>query len=139
MAYTLTDYFRPLRLTLRINGLGIGGALGLCLLATPKSTLAIWGLYSGGAIWPMRLAGALLISLGLVLLLAASQTTIPWSVMLVTTVANSLVAGVLLIAYFQQELTGLSLVGRLLLIVVFILCLVGAVTPLRYLRTDYAL
>jgi hypothetical protein len=44
---------------------------------------------------------------------------------------------VLLIAYLQQELAALTLIGQLVLVAIFLLCLIGAVFPLRYLRIDY--
>lgn len=137
MAYTLTDQFRLLRLTLRVNGLGIGLALGLGLLALPKTTLADWGLYTSGALWPMRLAGALLLTLGLIFILAANQPVINVTMLVTMIVGHSIMALVLLVAYLRQEFVGLSLIGRLLLIVIFLLCLIGAVAPLRYLRADY--
>jgi hypothetical protein len=137
MAYTLTDQFRPLRISLRVNGALVGLSFGLLLLAMPKATLANWGLYTGGVLWPMRLAGALLITVGLVFILAANQEVINFPMLLTMIVGNSLLALVLLVAYLQQELTALTLIGRFVLILIFILCLIGAVTPLRYLRADY--
>jgi formate/nitrite transporter FocA (FNT family) len=137
MAYTLADQFRPLRLILRVNGTGIGLTLGAILLATPQPILADWGLFTGGALWPLRLAGALLLTLGLVFILAANQELINTATLLTMIVANGQIAFVLLFAYLQQELVTLALVGRLLLILIFLLCLIGAVLPVRYLRADY--
>lgn len=137
MAYTLTDHFRPLRLIMRINGLTIGILLGLLLLLAPRGVLSDWGLLAGGYGWPFRLAGAALIALGLFLLLLASGDMIGLSLLLTLTGTNALFALVLLVAYLQQELIHLNGLGRILLIVVFILCLAGAVTPLRYLRAEY--
>jgi hypothetical protein len=49
-------------------------------------------------------------------------------------ITNSLLALVLLGAYLRQELTGLSSVGQLLLVLIFLFYLLGAVIPLRYIR-----
>ena len=137
MAYTLTDQFRPLRLIMRINGLIVGLALGLLLLVSPLVALSDWGLLTGGYVWPLRLAGASLIASGLFLLLLSRQDLIGLSLLMTVTTTNTLFSVVLLIAYFQQELIHLNGLGRVLLIVVFVLCLAGAVTPLRYIRAEY--
>jgi hypothetical protein len=50
---------------------------------------------------------------------------------------NGLFAGVVLISYLQQDLANLTPVGLGALIVVFVIALIGAVTPLRYLRAEY--
>ena len=39
-------------------------------------------------------------------------------------------------AYLQQELANLLVTGRAFLILVFLLCLIGAVAPLRYVRSS---
>jgi hypothetical protein len=137
MAYTLTDQFRPLRLVMRLNGLVIGLVLGLLLLTLSKVTLLNWGLYTTGLLWPTRLAGALLCALGTLLLLAAAQRAIDLFVLLTMLVAHSLLALVMLLAYFQQEFTNVTLSGRLIFVLIFLLSLVGAITPLRYLRAEY--
>jgi hypothetical protein len=137
MAYTLSDQYRPLRIALRINGSIVGVALGLALLTLSQETLLAWGLYQGGALWPMRLAGAALLALGLVFLLIASQHGISLLLLATVTIANTLVALVLLLAYFQQEFAALTALGRVLLILIFALCLVGALAPLPYLRAEY--
>jgi multisubunit Na+/H+ antiporter MnhG subunit len=137
MAYTLTDHFRPLRLIMRINGLAVEIVLGLLLLVTPRGILSDWGLLTGGYIWPLRLAGAAMIALGLFLLLLSSLDMSRPSLLLAITATHTLFALVLLVAYFQQEFSQLNGLGRILLIVVFVLCLAGAVTPLRYLRAEY--
>ncbi|CAN5849377.1 hypothetical protein BH10CHL1_BH10CHL1_09370 [soil metagenome] len=137
MAYTLTDQFRALRMTMRLNGLVIGLALGLLCLLSPKTSLSAWGLYTSGALWPLRATGAVLLALGLLYVLAASQDTISMPLLLSMVIVNSLLAIVLLFAYLQQELAGLTLIGQLLLIAIFLLCLIGAVVPLRYFRLEY--
>ena len=122
---------------MRLNGLVIGLALGLLCLLSPKTSLAAWGLYTNGALWPLRATGAVLLALGLLYVLAANQDIINMPMLLSMVVANSLLAIVLLFAYLQQELAGLTLLGQLLLIVIFLLCLIGAVVPLRYFRLEY--
>lgn len=137
MAYTLSDQYRPLRIALRINGSTVGVALGLALLTLSKETLLTWGLYQAGALWPMRLAGAALLALGLIFLLIAGQQAISLPLLATVTIANTLVALVLLLAYFQQEFAALTLLGRILLVLIFALCLAGALAPLPYLRAEY--
>lgn len=124
-------------MTMRLNGLVIGLALGLLCLLSPKTSLSAWGLYTSGALWPLRATGAVLLALGLLYVLAASQDTISMPLLLSMVIVNSLLAIVLLFAYLQQELAGLTLIGQLLLIAIFLLCLIGAVVPLRYFRLEY--
>ena len=137
MAYTLTDRLRPLRVTLRINGALVGLATGLALLLLPKTTLIAWGLYQSGAMWPLRLAGAALVGLGLLFVWMASHESIGLPLLVTAVLVNTLFALILLIAYFQQEFVHLNGIGRLLLVLFFALCLAGAVAPLPYLRTEY--
>ena len=137
MAYSFTDIYRPLRTLLRLNGLVIGLGFGLLLLFLPQAVLLRWGLLLSGPAWPVRLAGALLVTLGVFWLLSASDEIIGRTTLITTLIGHSLIAIVLLVAYLQREITALAPVGLLLLAVVFILCLVGALLPLRYLRADY--
>jgi hypothetical protein len=137
MAYTLSDHFRPLRLALRTNGVLVGLGLGSLLLFTSQNTLSRWGLFSGEQLWPVRLAGAALIALGLCFILIAAQDVIGLSLLITVTVANLLFALVLLVSYFQQEFARLTGIGHLLLVIIFILCLIGALAPLPYLRAEY--
>jgi hypothetical protein len=137
MAYTLSDHFRPLRIVMRCNGLLVGVVLGLLFLSLSKATLTAWGIYTGGVLWPLRLAGALLLTFGITFLLAANQDLISLLMLLSMSIANALVALVMLFAYFQQELSQVALSGRLLFIFIFLLCLISAITPLRYLRAEY--
>ena len=134
MAYTLGDPFRSLRLILRINGFFVGVVLGLLLLFAPRTLLLGWGIYESGPIWPLRLAGASQIGLGVFFFLTASQDYLSKLTLITTVVTNSLLALVLLVAYLQRELTGLSTVGQVLFVLLFLLCLLGAVLPLRYVR-----
>src|SRR5690349_19271891 len=112
MAYTLTDQFRPLRIVMRLNGAVIGLALGLALLLVPKANLAAWGLYVGGALWPFRASGSLLFALGLLFILGANQEVMSLALLLSMVVGNSLLALVLLLAYLQHELAGLTRLGQ---------------------------
>lgn len=138
MAYSLGDYFRPLRIVLRISGLTLGVGAGGGLLVLPRALLQSWQLIAAdGPAWPTRGAGAMLMALGCLFLLAAAETMINRPVLIATTVAHGLLAIVLLVAYVQQEFAGLSPTGTLVLIGVFLLCLFGAVVPLRYVRTEY--
>lgn len=138
MAYSLSDYFRPLRIVLRISGLLLGLGAGGGLLLLPSALLQSWQLIAAdGPVWFARGAGAVLVALGCLFLFAASETIISRPVLIAATVCHGLLAVVLLVAYVQQEFADLSLTGTLVLISVFLLCLFGAVVPLRYVRTDY--
>ena len=135
MAYTLGDPFRSLRLLLRMNGVLVGLILGVGLLAAPRTWLLGWGIYESGPLWPLRLAGASPVGLGLFFVLMASQDYLSRLMLVSTVIANSILALVLLTAYLQQELTALSPVGQILFVLIFLLYLVGAVIPLRYVRS----
>ncbi|MBX3010796.1 MAG: hypothetical protein KF832_04780 [Caldilineaceae bacterium] len=134
MAYTLGDPFRSLRLILRINGFLVGVVLGLFLLLAPRTLLLAWGIYTGGPGWPLRLAGAGQIGLGIFFFLTANQDYLSKLTLFTTLLTNGLLALVLLTAYFQQELVNLSLIGQVLFVLIFLLYLLGAVIPLRYVR-----
>lgn len=137
MAYSLNDVYRYLRMVMRLNSLTVGFGLGLLFLAPSQGTLAEWGVFAGGAIWPLRLAGGLLVALGVLLLLAAQERIVSGPSMVGMSLANAVVAGVLLLAYLHQELAALSVLGRLVLVAVFVMCLIGAIFPLRYVRAEY--
>lgn len=137
MAYSFTDVYRPLRTLLRINGLTIGLGPGLFLFVTPRPILQGCGVLASGPVWPVRLAGALLVTLGVFWLLAASDDVIGSSALVTTMLGHGLIAIALLMAYLQRDLGALPLLGLLLLGVIFVLCLAGALLPLRYLRADY--
>jgi hypothetical protein len=121
---------------MRLDGVA-GLALGGLLLYFPRDLLATWGLYTGGPVWPWRTTGALLLALGLHLLIAAQERIIRTATMTAMVVGNLLVALVLLVAYFQREFAGLNWVGQAVLVLVFLICLISAVAPLRFLRIDY--
>ena len=136
MAYSFSDPYRPLRISMRLNGVVVGFGLGLLLLWAPNSTALFLSGGEAAILWPARLAGAALISLGLFFVLASGERIIHPPTLVTIIVANALFAGVLLVSYLQGEWVGLSLAG-LLLVVVVALCLVGAVLPVRYLRAEY--
>jgi len=136
MAYTLGDPFRPLRIILRVNGLLLGLLLGALFLWLPGTTLVRWGLTVDGVLWSLRLAGASQIALGCFLLIASGQHYMNRILLFTATLTHVLWVLTLLSAYLQQELANLLLTGRLLLILVFLLCLIGAVAPLRYVRSS---
>lgn len=137
MAYSLNDAYHYLRLIIRVNAIVVGFGLGLLLLVPSHATLENWGVYSIGPIWPVRLAGGLLLSLGVMLILAATERTVPASAMATMALANGFVAVVLLVAYLKNELASLGVVGQLGLIVVFAVCLVAAIFPLSHIRQEY--
>jgi hypothetical protein len=136
MAYTLTDPLTPLRNVLRVAG-STALLLGGTMLIFPRLVLTEWGAPEVGVNWPVRLAGAFLITLGIYYLLAANERTVGTTAMFTCSVGNGLLAAVLLIAYLQQDLANLTPVGLGALLVVFVVALVGAITPLRYLRAEY--
>jgi hypothetical protein len=137
VAYSLNDLYRGLRTVMRFDGLVIGLGLGGLLLIFPRGLLAAWGLYTGGPLWPGRMAGALLVAFGIQLLLAAQERIVSTAHMVAMIIANGLLAVVLLVGYLQQEFGGLGPAGQIGLVALFLICLVSTLTPLRYLRTDY--
>jgi hypothetical protein len=136
MAYTLTDPLNSLRNVLRTTG-GTNLLLGGAMLVFPRLVFTEWGAASSDADWPLRMAGAFLITLGLYYLLAANERAVGTTAMITCMTGNGLFAGVVLISYLQQDLANLTPVGLGALIVVFVIALIGAVTPLRYLRAEY--
>ena len=137
MAYSLGDPFRPLRLVLRLNGTVLGLFSGGGLILSRQSSLVQLGILQSEVGWPLRLAGAALIALGVFFILAANERTIELSVLLSMATAHLLFALVLLNGYLRDEFAGLNLLGEFLLIAIFVLCLVGAVAPLRYFQAEY--
>ena len=69
--------------------------------------------------------------------LAARESIVSVPSMVAMGVTNSLAAIALLVGYLQKEFAAPSLLGQLLLVAVFTICLIGAVYPLRYLRVEY--
>ena len=136
MAYTLTDPFNSLRNVLRTVG-ATDLLLGGTMLVFPRLLLTEWGAGVTEVEWPLRVAGAFVVTLGLYYLLAANERAVGTTAMITCAVGNGLFAAVLLLAYLQQDLANLTPVGLGALIVVFVIALVGAVAPLRYLRAEY--
>lgn len=137
MAYSLGDPYRPLRIVLRMNGLLVGLGLGTLLAFIPGAVMANTGLQGSGGLWVARLAGAALIALGALFVLAAGQRALDLPLLIACALFHGLAALLLLVSYLQRELTGLALFGQIALLLVFILCLAGALAPVRYLRAEY--
>lgn len=136
MAYTLTDPFNSLRNVLRSVG-AVDLLLGGTMLVFPRLVLTEWGAAANDVEWPLRMAGAFLLTLSVYYLLAANERAINSTAMITCMVGNSLFAGVVLITYLQQDLANLTPVGLGALIVVFVVALAGAIAPLGYLRAEY--
>ena len=137
MAYSLNDLYSGLRSVMRVNGLVVGLGIGVLLLFLPRTILGAAGLYGGEALWPHRLVGSLLVALGVMLLLSAQDRVVSAASMIAMLVANALMAVVLMISYLQGEFAGMGLIGQIVLVLIFLLCLISAIVPVRYLRTDY--
>lgn len=135
MAYTLSDPFRPLRTVLRICGVTMLLA-GLLLLLLPGDRLTAW-LALMAPLWPARLAGAGLLTLGIYYLLAAGERAVGLPALVSCSLGNGLQAVVIVAAYLQQDMAALGWPARIALIAFFAIFLTGAVTPLRYLRAEY--
>lgn len=136
MAYTLGDPFRPLRLILRTNGITIGLLLGLCFLLVPRGSIVSWGLGTEGFLWSVRLLGAGQMALGLFLLIAAGQHHMDRVLLFTATLTHTLWAITLFVTYFQGELQLALVPVQVLFVLIFLLCLSGAVAPLRYIRNS---
>ena len=135
MAYTLSDPFRPLRTVLRICGVTMLLA-GLLLLLLPGDRLTAW-LALTAPLWPARLAGAGLLTLGIYYLLTAGERAVGLPALVTCSLGNGLPAVVIVAAYLQQDMAALGWPARIALIAFFAIFLTGAVTPLRYLRAEY--
>jgi integral membrane sensor domain MASE1 len=122
---------------MRVNGLVVGVGVGVLLLFFPRGLLVAAGLYGGEALWPHRLIGSLLLAHGVTLLLAAQERIVSAASMVAMLIANALVALVLVVSYLQGEFAGMGLVAQIVLVLLFLLCLISAIVPVRYLRTDY--
>ena len=137
MAYSLNDLYSGLRSVMRVNGLVVGFGIGVLLLLFPQGLLAVAGLYTGEVLWPYRLVGGLIFALGFMLLMSAAERVVSTASMVAMIIANGLIAVVLMVGYLQGEFAGLGLVGQIVLVGIFLLCLISAIVPVRYLRTDY--
>ena len=136
MAYRLGDAYRPLRTVMRLNG-ALFLLLGVLFLLARQSSLVSMGVLMDESGWIVRLAGAGLLVLGTFLLLTANEPSVELPGLVTMLVAHTLLAVVLLIAYFQGELAGLNWLGQIVLIAVFLLCLVGSLAPLRYFQAEF--
>ena len=137
MAYSLNDLYGGLRSVMRVNGLVVGVGAGLLLLLCPRGVMDVAGLSTGEAVWPYRLIGSLLLALGAMLLISAQERVVSTASMVAMIIANALMAIVLLVGYMQGEFGGLGLFGQIGLVLIFLICLISAIVPVRYLRTDY--
>ena len=91
MAYTLSDPFRSLRGVLRLCG-AASLLAGLIFLLTPGAAItAALGL-GAGPLWPLRLAGATLLTLGVHYLLSAGERSIGLPVLASCALGNGLPA-----------------------------------------------
>ncbi len=108
MAYSFTDIYRPLRTLLRVNGLLVGCGLGVVLLLAPSSALIQWGLVAQDPGWSTRLAGALLVSLGIYFLLAAGQSIVDMPTLVTCLISHGPIALVLFMGYLHRDLAGLA-------------------------------
>ena len=122
---------------MRVNGLVVGVGAGLLLLLFPRGVMDVAGLSTGEAVWPYRLIGSLLLALGAMLLISAQERVVSTASMVAMIIANALMAIVLLVGYMQGEFGGVGLFGQIGLVLIFLICLISAIVPVRYLRTDY--
>ena len=76
MAYSFSDLYRPLRISMRVNGVVVGLVCGLLLLWGPKGIMDFLRISENEPMWPIRLAGAALIGLGVFLIMASGERII---------------------------------------------------------------
>lgn len=136
MAYTLSDPFRSLRVVLRLCG-AASLATGAFFLLWPPSSLIEWMGLGVGPLWPLRLAGAGLLTLGLFYLLASGERTIGLSALATCALGNGLPAVLVVVAYLQREMAAFSWPAQAAMLILFVIWLIGAVAPLRFLRAPY--
>lgn len=122
---------------MRVNGLVVGGGAGLLLLLFPRGLMSAAGLEAGEALWPYRVAGSLLLALGVLFLLSAQERVVNTASIIAMLIANGAMSIVLVMAYLQGEFAGLGLLGQIGLVFIFLICLISAIVSVRYLRTDY--
>lgn len=139
MAYSLGDPWRPLRLVLRINGVALGLLLGATLLVAAPRLLSALGFVAEGPLLPFRLAGAGLLATGAFALNAATRRDLDRGVLIATILFHALLALALLLGYLQGDFVVRNLFSLLLLLGAFLLCLLGALAPLRYFAAEYRL
>lgn len=122
---------------MRLNGFTVGVGLGGLLLIAPQMLMSGALLAASAPLWPYRMAGAVLVALGLHLLVAAQERIVRAATMLAMLVGNGLMAVVLLVAFLQRELAALGGLAQMILSATFFICVVAALFALRYLREDY--
>ena len=133
MAYTLNDPYRSLRVVLRLSGVAslLAGLLFLLLPgAVASATLGL----APGPLWPLRLAGAGLLTLGLTYLLNTGERDIGLPVLVTCALGNGLPAILVVTAYLQREMATFAWPLQAGMVALFVIWLIGAVTPLRFLR-----
>jgi len=136
MAYTLSDPFRGLRGVLRLSG-AASLLTGLIFLLLPGSAaVALFGL-THGPLWPLRLAGAGLLTLGVACLLNAGERVIGLPVLVTCALGNGLPAVLVVTAYLQRELAAFTWPLQIAMLGLFVIWLIGAVLPLRFLRAEF--
>ena len=136
MAYTLNDPYRSLRMVLRLSGVAslLAGLLFLLLPGAVATTTLGLG---AGPLWPLRLAGAGLLTLGVAHLLNAGERDIGLPALVTCALGNGLPAILVVTAYLQREMAAFAWPLQAGMIVLFVIWLIGAVTPLRFLRAEY--
>lgn len=135
MAYTLNDPYRSLRVALRLSGVA-SCLTGLIFLLLPAATASIVFGLALGPLWPLRLSGAALMTLGVAHLLNASERDIGLPALVTCALGNGLPAVLVVTAYLQREMTTFAWPLQVGMIVLFVIWLVGAVAPLRFLRAE---
>ena len=138
MAYSFSDLYRTLRISMRLNGVVVGLGFGLLLLWGPKSVMEFLRIGESGPIWPIRLAGAALIGSGGLSDNGIRRTHHP---------STGIDLGHRLqwadrVRYCSSPTCkaiwrNCRMVGSLTLVFVVAICLIGAVLPVRYLRAEY--
>ena len=136
MAYTLNDPFRALRTVLRLSGSAtlLAGAALLLVPAGPAVSALQLG---NGPLWPLRLAGAALLALGVFYLLSANERTVHFATLVTCSLGNGLPAVLVVAAYLQRELALLVWPLQAAMLLLFVFWLAGAVVPLSFLNAEY--
>ncbi len=136
MARSFNDPYGPLRMTLRLQGVMVGFALGALLLTIPDRSMGMWGLVIEQTSWPARMAGAALVGMGINNLALAGEETMRLGPIAAAMTASGLLVGVFFFSYLQGDLNDLTRLGQIVLITAFVLCLSTALLPIRYFRQD---
>lgn len=138
MAYTLNDPYRSLRVVLRLSG-GATGLTGLLFLLLPAAAASTALGVAPNPLWPLRLAGAGLFTLAVAHLLNASERDIRLPALVTCALGNGLPAVLVVTAYLQREMTSFAWPLQAGMIALFVIWLIGAVAPLRYLRAGVSI